>query len=100
MKEETAIVPCVTVARQAESVAEQRKGQRMCASEYLRTESWEEDGTTSSRLVLICGEAQGLAPQTSGKTPEADFKARFRSRGSRTWRKRNSREFERQLHRL
>lgn len=52
-KEETAFIPVVVFGRPAEWLRDHKRGESMLISGRLRTESWERDGSTFSKLVLI-----------------------------------------------
>lgn len=57
-QEETAFVPVVLFGLPAQWASERRKGESVIIVGRLRTDSWEKDGATHSRLVLIAEEVQ------------------------------------------
>jgi single-strand DNA-binding protein len=57
-QEESAFVPAVLFGRPAEWAKEHKKGECAIMSGRLRTDTWQSDGTSRSRLVLIADECQ------------------------------------------
>lgn len=50
---EVAFVPAVAFGREAEGISACRKGASLFVSGRLRTDSWQKDGSSHSRLVLV-----------------------------------------------
>lgn len=57
-REESAFVSCIAFGWPAEWAAQHRKGESVLVHGRLRTDSWEADGNTHSRLVLVVAELQ------------------------------------------
>ncbi len=62
-QEETAFVACKCFGGWAETVARHGKGDMLIAAGRLRTESWGDDSTTRSQLVLVCDSVQFVTPE-------------------------------------
>lgn len=71
---ETAFVPGVVFGKQTEEVKSLRKGERLIAIGRLKTESWEQEGTRKSRLILVAEAVHRVssAPDSSLPTPPSE----------------------------
>jgi single-strand DNA-binding protein len=65
-QEETAFVNCALFGPPAEWLGEHRKGEKLAVSGRLRSESWESDGSTRWRLVLVVEEIDFYQRGTNG----------------------------------
>lgn len=61
-QEECAFVPCAAFGRNAEQLAQKHKGDTVLVHGRLRTESWQKEGATHTRLVLITENLQFIQP--------------------------------------
>jgi single-strand DNA-binding protein len=75
-QEEAAFVPCLVFGAAVEWLLEKRKGALTIVSGRLRTESWEQDGTRMSRLILVCETAQFAQKADGNGTPVATASGR------------------------
>lgn len=66
IQEEAAFVPAVVFGKPAEWTKDHRKGESVVVSGHLRTDSWQREGTTHSRLVLIVDDIQFVERNRGG----------------------------------
>jgi single-strand DNA-binding protein len=57
-QDECAFIPCTAFGKSAEQLAAHHKGDPVLVAGRLRTESWEKNGASHSRLVLIAERIQ------------------------------------------
>jgi len=74
-REESAFIPVVVFGRPAEWLRDHKRGEPILISGRLRTESWEKDGSTLSKLVLVADvirffQRGQMAPTPAGKSQE------------------------------
>jgi single stranded DNA-binding protein len=62
-QEETAFVPCKSFGWWAEAAARHAKGDTLIVEGRWRTETWSDDGTTRSQLVLVVDSVQFFTPE-------------------------------------
>lgn len=67
-REESAFVPAIIFGTAAEWVAEHQKGETVILTGRLRTETWEANGATCSRLVLVVEHQQFVKPVFGSRT--------------------------------
>lgn len=66
-KDEVAFVPCSAFGHLAERLVGKQKGELILATGRLRTESWQKEGVSHSRLVLIVGTIHFVQPRMPPK---------------------------------
>lgn len=71
-QEERAFVPCAAFGRNAEQLAQKHKGDTLLVHGRLRTERWQKEDATYTRLVLIAENVQCIQPllKSFGISPE------------------------------
>lgn len=76
-REESAFVPVTIFGKPAQWLKEHKKGETLLVSGRLKTESWDQNGTTQSKLVLVADHIQffqrgsATAPgKAAGEAPE------------------------------
>jgi single-strand DNA-binding protein len=70
-REETAFVPCTAFAWKADQMARWHKGETVFVSGRLKTETWEKDGTSRSRLVLVAERVHLVKATPKSASPES-----------------------------
>lgn len=71
-RNEPAFVPCVSFGHEAGGLGGCRKGDCVLAIGRLRTDTWEKNGASHSRLVLVAEKVrtlQGAAPKAESSQP-------------------------------
>jgi single-strand DNA-binding protein len=75
-QEERAFVPCATFGKSAVALAQKHKGETVLVHGRLRTDTWQQDEGTHSRLVLIAESVHFIQPlpkpHVSGAAPEPE----------------------------
>lgn len=68
-QEEAAFVPCLAFGAAVDWLLEKKKGAMTIVSGRLRTDSWDDNGTRMSRLILICESVQFVQKTMTNETP-------------------------------
>jgi single-strand DNA-binding protein len=69
VQKESAFVECKVFGFLAEGLTKHKKGDRIMVAGRIKTESWEKDGRTQSRLILICDDLRYVLPENGSSTP-------------------------------
>ena len=68
-QEETAFVACKCFGGWTDALARHQKGDMVMVEGRLRTETWNNEGTSRSQLILVCDSVQFVVPEPRPQSP-------------------------------
>jgi single stranded DNA-binding protein len=68
-QEETAFVACKCFGGWTDALARHQKGDMVMVEDRLRTETWNNEGTSRSQLILVCDSVQFVVPEPRPQNP-------------------------------
>jgi single stranded DNA-binding protein len=68
-QEETAFVTCKCFGGWTDALARHQKGDMVMVEGRLRTETWNNDGSSRSQLILVCDSVQFVVPEPRPQNP-------------------------------
>jgi single stranded DNA-binding protein len=68
-QEETAFVACKCFGGWTDALARHQKGDMVMVEGRLRTETWNNEGTSRSQLILVCDSVQFVVPEPRPQNP-------------------------------
>jgi|GEM_PF-759823 len=68
-QEETAFVTCKCFGGWTDALARHQKGDMVMVEGRLRTETWNNEGTSRSQLILVCDSVQFVVPEPRPQNP-------------------------------
>ncbi len=68
-QEETAFVACKCFGGWTDALARHQKGDMVMVEGRLRTEAWNNEGTSRSQLILVCDSVQFVVPEPRPQNP-------------------------------
>jgi single-strand DNA-binding protein len=74
--EEAAFIPCLAFGAAVEWLLERKKGALAIVSGRLRTDSWDDNGTRMSRLIVVCETVQFAQEMGGDGTTNATIERR------------------------
>jgi single stranded DNA-binding protein len=70
-QEETAFVACKCFGGWTDALARHQKGDMVMVEGRLRTETWNNEGTSRSQLILVCDSVQFVVPEPRPQNPSS-----------------------------
>ena len=100
-QEETAFVACKCFGGWTDALARHQKGDMVMVEGRLRTETWNNEGTSRSQLILVCDSVQFVVPEPRPQNPSKpnDDDEHEHAAALRVGKPTAGRRFERRTHR-